>query len=114
MVDNCIINFVEECIDLVVCIINDFDLNLIVWLLGMCEFVVVVVLLYLVVYGILCCVEDLVIYNCLMYLYFGKSLWKFMDVKMGVLLDVLVGGNLSVNELMVLLIVVWEGVGIVL
>lgn len=75
--NNWFVNLVEECIDLVLCIINDLDLNLIVCLLFICYLVVCVVLSYLLVKGMLKILFDLVVYNCLIYFYFGKSLWYF-------------------------------------
>lgn len=80
LVLDCIVNLVEECIDLVICMINWLEFNLIVCLLGVCYLVICVMLDYFVCYGMLCKVEDLVLYNCLMYFYVGCSLWQF-DLK---------------------------------
>lgn len=109
-VNSQVVNLVEECIDLVLCIVNQFDFNLIVCCFGECCLVICVVLDYLCCYGILWCLEDLVLYNCLIYFYFGCSFWQFECD--GELISVLVGGSFSVNEFIVLLEVVVVGVGI--
>ncbi|CAJ0819724.1 HTH-type transcriptional regulator DmlR [Ralstonia wenshanensis] len=114
VVDNRTINLVEERIDLAVRITNDLDPNLIARPLGTCESVVVAAPSYLAAHGTPRRVEDLAIHNCLTYSYFGKSLWKFTDAKMGAPSDVPVGGNLSANESMVLLTAAREGAGIAL
>lgn len=109
---DCVVNLVEECVDIVVCILCVIDLVLIVWCLVLCCLVLCVVLLYLVECGVLMIVDVLVLYNCFIYYYVGKSVWYLKCD--GCVIVVVVGGNISVNEVLLLLEVVCVGVGIVM
>lgn len=104
------VNLVEERVDLAVRITNDLDPNLIARKLAVCRSVVCASPEYLQREGEPARVEDLSLRNCLTHSYFGKSLWRFE--RDGVPVDVPVSGNISANEVSVLLQAALEGAGI--
>ena len=65
---------------------------------------------YLAREGVPARIEDLSLRNCLTHSYFGKSLWRFE--RDGQPVDVPVSGNISANEVSVLLSAALEGAGI--
>lgn len=101
------VNLVEERVDLAVRITNDLDPNLIARKLAVCRSVVCASPEYLGREGEPARVEDLSLRNCLTHSYFGKSLWRFE--RDGVPVDVPVSGNISANEVSVLLQAALEG-----
>jgi DNA-binding transcriptional LysR family regulator len=105
------VNLVEEGIDLAIRITNDLDPNIVARRLGDCESVVCAAPAYLAAHGTPRQVQDLALHNCLVYSYFGRSLWEFTDAQ-GQPASVPVAGNLSANESQVLLAAVLEGIGI--
>lgn len=104
---------VEEGFDVVICIIWQLGLMLIV-----CKFVDVciilcVLLVYLVVYGYLQQLEDLVGYQCLNYSYWGGGdVWQLCGLCGEV--SVVICGGICVNNGDVLCDVVIVGLGIIL
>jgi DNA-binding transcriptional LysR family regulator len=110
-IDSRPVNLVEDRIDLAIRITNDLDPNIVARRLGECESVVCATPAYLVAHGVPRTVQDLALHNCLVYSYFGRSLWEFIDAS-GQRASVPVGGNLSANESQVLRAAVLAGVGI--
>lgn len=104
------VNLVEERVDLAVRITNDLDPNLIARKLAACRSVVCASPQYLQREGEPARIEDLSLRNCLTHSYFGKSLWRFE--RDGVPVDVPVSGNISANEVSVLLQAALEGAGV--
>lgn len=104
------VNLVEERVDLAVRITNDLDPNLIARKLAVCRSVVCASPDYLRREGEPVRVEDLSLCNCLTHSYFGRSLWRFE--RDGVPVDVPVSGNISANEVSVLLQAALEGAGV--
>ena len=104
------VNLVEERVDLAVRITNDLDPNLIARKLAVCRSIVCASPDYLQREGEPARVEDLSLRNCLTHSYFGKSLWRFE--REGVPVDVPVSGNISANEVSVLLQAALEGAGV--
>ena len=103
------VNLVEERVDLAVRITNDLDPNLIARKLAVCRSVVCASPDYLEREGEPARIEDLSLRNCLTHSYFGKSLWRFE--RDGEPVDVPVDGNISANEVSVLLRAALEGRG---
>ncbi|MET3130047.1 DNA-binding transcriptional LysR family regulator [Oxalobacteraceae bacterium GrIS 1.11] len=110
-IENRAVNLVEQRIDLALRITNALEPNLIARELGRCESVVCAAPAYLAARGTPRRAEELVAHNCLTYTYFGKSLWQF-TTRHGATLSVPVGGNLSANESLVLMMATVEGAGI--
>lgn len=110
--NNRAINMVEHRIDLALRITNALDPNLIARPLGQCASVLCAEPAYLAKQGMPRQLSDLSLHNCLTYTYFGKILWNFTDENEPV--TVPVSGNLSGNELQVLLSSALEGAGITL
>ncbi len=104
------VNLVEERVDLAVRITNDLDPNLIARKLAVCKSVVCASESYLANHGEPARVEDLSLRNCLTHSYFGKSLWRFQ--RDGESVDVPVSGNITANEVSVLMRAALEGAGI--
>ena len=104
------VNLVEERVDLAVRITNDLDPNLIARKLAVCRSVVCASPEYLQREGEPARIEDLSLRNCLTHSYFGKSLWRFE--RDGVPVDVPVSGNISANEVSVLVQAALEGAGV--
>lgn len=109
-IENRAVNLVEQRIDLALRITNALEPNLIARQLGRCDSVVCAAPAYLAARGAPRRAEDLAEHNCLTYTYFGKSLWQFN--RAGAALSVPVGGNLSANESLVLMVATVEGAGI--
>lgn len=110
-IDSRAVNLVEDGIDLAIRITNDLDPNIVARRLGECESVICAAPAYVAVHGTPQGVQDLALHNCLVYSYFGRSLWEFTD-EQGRQAGVPVGGNLSANESQVLLAAALEGIGI--
>ena len=106
------VNLVEERVDLAVRVTNDLDPYLIARKLAVGRSVVCASPEYLGREGEPARVEDLSLRNCLTHSYFGKSLWRFE--RDGMPVDVPVSGNISANEVSVLLQAALEGAGIAL
>lgn len=106
------VNLVEERVDLALRITNDLDPNLIARKLAVCRSVVCASEAYLAEHGEPARVEDLSLRNCLTHSYFGKSLWRFE--RDGEVVDVPVSGNITANEVSVLMRAALEGAGIVM
>ncbi|MBP6562337.1 MAG: LysR family transcriptional regulator [Neisseriaceae bacterium] len=111
-IDNQAVNLVESRIDLALRITNDLDPNLIAKPLATCHSVVCATPAYLAQHGTPKTLADLSQHNCLTYSYFGKSLWAFQHPKHPEPEAVLVSGNLSANESVVLLHAVLAHAGI--
>jgi DNA-binding transcriptional LysR family regulator len=110
-IDSRAVHLIEDGIDLAIRITNDLDPNIVARRLGDCASVVCAAPSYLATHGTPRNVQDLAMHNCLVYSYFGRSLWEFTDAS-GQPASVPVGGNLSANESQVLLSAVIEGIGI--
>ncbi len=107
------VNLVEQRIDLALRITNALEPNLIARQLGRCDSIVCAAPSYLAEHGAPQRVEDLAVHNCLVYTYFGKSLWQFTRQN-GEDVTVPVSGNLSANDDQILLKAAVEGAGIAL
>ena len=92
------------------CLLYTSDPNLIARKLAVCRSIVCASPDYLQREGEPARVEDLSLRNCLTHSYFGKSLWRFE--REGVPVDVPVSGNISANEVSVLLQAALEGAGV--
>ncbi|MBU1329782.1 MAG: LysR family transcriptional regulator [Gammaproteobacteria bacterium] len=104
------VNLVEARIDLALRITNQLDPNLIARRLAVCRSVVCASPAYLARHGTPQQPDELAQHNCLSYAYFGRSLWEFS--RAGEPCAVVVSGNLSANESMVLLEAALAGAGI--
>lgn len=106
------VNLVQERVDLAVRISDDLDPNLIARKLAVCRSVVCAAPAYLQARGVPGRIEELSLHNCLTHSYFGKSLWRFE--RAGQWIDVPVNGNITANDVSVLLRAALEGVGVAL
>lgn len=104
------VNLVEERIDLALRITNDLDPSLIARKLGDCHSVVCASPAYLAKHGLPSTLSELSTHNCLTHSYVGKSEWVFF--KNGQPETVEVSGNLSANEVTVLMQAAMNGNGI--
>ncbi|MBP6345889.1 MAG: LysR family transcriptional regulator [Neisseriaceae bacterium] len=102
-IDNQAVNLIESRIDLALRITNDLDPNIIAKPLATCHSIVCATPSYLATHGTPHSLAELSQHNCLTYSYFGKSLWAFQHVQRQEPEAVLVSGNLSANESVVLL-----------
>lgn len=110
-IDSRAVHLVEDRVDLAIRITNDLDPNIVARHLGTCESVLCASPAYLAAQGTPQQVQDLAHHNCLVYAYFGRSLWTFTDAQ-GQPDSVPVAGNLSANESQVLLEAALQGIGI--
>lgn len=108
---DCLVDLVNENIDCVICIGELIDFSLISVCFGEMCCMVVVSLVYLVVYGVLWELVDLIGYNCLL---FGQQCgWVFCDLQGGVVDMFKVGGMFECNDGVVLYEWVLVGCGLV-
>lgn len=113
-IGNTLLNLVEERIDLAIRITNQLDPNLIARPLGACPSVVCASPAYLAAHGTPRTPAELASHNCLIYRYFGNSLWDFVGADDGEPVAIPVSGNLSANDSVVLLHAALAGAGITL
>jgi DNA-binding transcriptional LysR family regulator len=105
------VNLVEERIDLAIRIAVELDPNLIARRLCDCHSVVCASPAWLAAQGVPRHPAELAKVNCLTHSYFGKSVWRFQgpdDAPEAVA----VGGNLSANDAMTLLVAARAGAGV--
>jgi len=104
------VNLVEERIDLAIRMTTRLDPQLIARKLSVCRSIICAAPAYLQQHGTPQRVEDLALHNCLTHSYVGKSLWQFE--REGQQSTVAVSGNISANEVLVLLEATLSGAGI--
>lgn len=109
------VNLVEERIDLAIRMTTRLEPNLIARKLAVCRSVICASPDYLARHGTPRRVEELALHNCLTHSYVGRSLWQFEPQEgegRPKAESVAVAGNISANEVTVLLQAVLAGVGI--
>ncbi|WP_320110001.1 LysR family transcriptional regulator [Pseudomonas sp. B21-056] len=104
------VNLVEERIDLAIRITSDLDPGLIAKKLADCQTVICVSPAYLERHGTPLQLVDLSSHNCLTHAFSAKNEWKFRHLQN--IHSVLVSGNLSTNEAVVLMDASLKGLGI--
>lgn len=104
------VNLAEDGIDLAIRISHALDPNLIARKLAECPSALYASPSYLKAHGVPAHVRDLAAHNCLTYAYFGQSIWRFKSNEDDV--AVLVHGNFSTNEAMILMRAALSGAGI--
>ncbi|MBP6116294.1 MAG: LysR family transcriptional regulator [Neisseriaceae bacterium] len=102
-IDNQAVNLIESRIDLALRITNNLDPNIIAKPLATCHSILCATPAYLAEHGMPHSLAELTQHNCLTYSYFNQSLWPFQHLERTEPEAVMVSGNLSANESVVLL-----------